>query len=135
VSERKNAEIQATHARDLAGAIARALDDAKCEDIVALDVRGLSQITDYIVIGSGTSDRQLRTAAQKAEDAAKALGEKPFRHAVDMNATWVVIDFVNVVAHIFEPAARAHYDLEMLWGDADRIDWRGDGPPTAADPA
>lgn len=108
-------------------AAARGLDEARCEDITIIDVRDISQVTDYIVIGSGTSDRQMRTAADKAQESVEALGEQTFRSSRDPSSTWIVLDFVDVVVHIFEPAARAHYDLEMLWGDGPRVDWRPAG--------
>jgi len=115
-------------AQSVAIAAARGLDEAKCEDIVIIDVRHLSQVTDFIVIGSGTSDRQMRTAIQKAEDLVKELGQEVFRSAKDPSATWIVLDFVDVVVHVFEPVARAHYDLEMLWGDGPRVDWSPGSP-------
>ncbi|MEC9373783.1 MAG: ribosome silencing factor [Planctomycetota bacterium] len=126
-------------ARKVALAIATALDESNCEDILVLDVRRLSQVTDFLVIASGASDRQMRTAARKAEEAAEELGDGLFRQNADTATTWVVLDFVNVVAHIFEPTVRGYYDLEMLWGDAERLEWpradqrkRRNGPPPGA---
>lgn len=125
-----HAQTSGTHdsvAERAAVAAARGLDEARCEDIAVIDVRRISQVTDFIVIGSGTSDRQMRTAADKAQESVEALGEQTFRSSRDPSSTWIVLDFVDVVVHIFEPAARAHYDLEMLWGDGPRIDWRPPG--------
>jgi ribosome-associated protein len=119
---RSDPDAQA-RARALATAIATALDEANCEDIVVLDVRDLSQVADYFVIASGTSERQMRTAGRKAEETAEELGESVFRSHSDAATTWVALDLVDVVVHIFEPTARGHYDLEMLWGDADRVEW------------
>lgn len=116
-------------AERIAVAAARGLDEAKCEDILIFDVRDISQVTDYIVIGSGTSDRQMRTAVQKAEDAVKDLGQDVFRSVKDPSSTWCVLDFIDVVVHVFEPATRIHYDLEMLWGDGPQIDWRSGHRP------
>ncbi len=110
-------------AESLAREMATALDSANCDDVLVLDVRELSQVTDYIVLGSGTSDRQMHTAGEKAEEKAEARGEKLFRQHADAASTWVLLDFVDVVVHIFEPNTRAHFDLEMLWGDAPRIPW------------
>lgn len=112
----------------LAVVVALALDEANCEDVRVLDVRGLSQVTDYIVIGSGASDRQIRTAIAKADAAAKEMGETAFGGQRDGGGTWLIIDFVDVVVHVFEPGTRAMYDLEMLWGDAPQIDWAADRP-------
>lgn len=110
-------------ARQLAIAIARALDETKCEHVLVLDVRRFSQVTDFLVIASGTSERQLRTAAAKAIEAGEELGEQAFGGTKERSSTWVVIDFIDVVAHVFEPETRALYDLEMLWGEAPTVDW------------
>ena len=103
---------------------ARMLHDDKCEHVVVLDVRELSQVTDYLVIGSGTSDRQMRSALQHVRDLGEELGIPSVRSSADQRATWVLADFVDVVCHVFEPNTRAHYDLEMLWGDAERVAWK-----------
>ena len=75
---------------------ARSMRDDKCEDVVLLDVRGLSQVCDYVLIGSGTSQRQMKTVAQSVEDLGKERGEPPFRSTADTGTTWVVVDFVEV---------------------------------------
>lgn len=102
---------------------ARLLSDDKCEDVVVLDVGKLSQVTDYVIIGSGTSDRQMRSVLKHVEELGDQLGFKAFRVSADERAVWLLADFVHVVVHLFEPNTRAHYDLEMLWGDADRVEW------------
>ena len=102
---------------------ARSMRDDKCEDVVLLDVRGLSQVCDYVLIGSGTSQRQMKTVAQSVEDLGKERGEPPFRSTADTGTTWVVVDFVETVVHIFEPEHRMYYDIESLWGTARRVDW------------
>lgn len=107
----------------LAKTAAAALVEDRCTDVVILDVRDKSQVTDFIVIGSGTSDRQMRTAATGVKHAAAELGETVVRSNLDERTTWVVLDCVNVIVHIFEPNTRAHYDIEMIYGDAPRIGW------------
>lgn len=102
---------------------ARLLSDDKCEDVVVLDVRKQSQVTDFVIIGSGTSDRQMRSVLKHVEELGQKMGFKAFRVSADDRAVWLLADFVHVVVHLFEPNTRAHYDLEMLWGDADRIEW------------
>lgn len=106
---------------------ARILADDKCEDVVCLDVQGLSQVSDYIIIGSGSSDRQMRSAADDVKDLAQRHGSTIFRRSVDDRATWIVVDCIDVVVHVFEPNTRAHYDLEMLWADAPRLEWHRPG--------
>lgn len=110
-------------ARELATEAARLLADDKCEDVMVLDVRALSQVSDFLVVGSGTSDRQIRGTADDVKKLAEQMGHPVFGHHVDDQATWFILDCVDVVVHIFEPNTRAHYDLEMLWGEAPRLDW------------
>jgi ribosome-associated protein len=117
-------EADRLRARELAIAIAQALNDSKCEDIIILGVFGFSQITDYIVIASGASERQLRSAAHHAMDAGEKIGHKPFNREGEHTVGWVVIDFIDVMVHLFEPHTRALYDLEMLWGDAERVPFK-----------
>lgn len=103
--------------------IARLAHDDKCHDITVLDVRGLNPVADFVIIASGTSDRQMRAAATHVEHLGEQLGHMPFRSSKDARATWLLVDFVDVVFHVFEPNTRAHYDLEMMWGDAPRLAW------------
>lgn len=111
-------------AEELAVASAKLLNDFQCEDIRVFDVTDRSEITHYIVIASGTSDRQIKALGSRVEDLAAELGHERFGHENDDATTWLVMDFVEVMVHLFEPATRAHYDLEMMWDDAPRVDWR-----------
>ena len=120
---------QAEAARAFAIEAARLLDDDKCADVVLLDVRKLSQVTDYIVIASGTSERQMRSVLGHVEELGEGLNFRAFRSSTDERSTWLLADFVDVVVHVFEPNTRAHYDLEMLWGDAERTAWQRPGTP------
>lgn len=108
---------------DFAVETARLLFDDKCEDVVLLDVRSKSMVCDYILIASGTSDRQMRSVLDHAQDLGRSLHFNAFHTSTDDNATWLLADFVDIVVHLFEPNVRAHYDLETLWGDAPRVDW------------
>jgi ribosome-associated protein len=109
--------------RALAMDAARLLGDNKCQDIVMMDVTSLSQVSDFIIVAAGTSDRQMRSTADEVIQTAAKHGYTAFRKDVDDRTTWIVVDFVDVVVHIFEPNTRAHYDLEMLWQDAPRVEW------------
>ncbi len=122
---RKPAKTRATgeRSREFAIEAARLLQDDKCEDVVVLDVRTLSPVSEYIVIASGTSERQMRSVLSHVEDLGAERDYGVFHSTKDDRATWLLADFVNVVVHVFEPNTRAHYDLEMLWGDAERIAW------------
>ena len=110
--------------RDFVIEAARLLADRHCQDVVLLDVRGLSQVCDYVLIGSGTRDRQMKSLAEELEDLGGANDNPVFRSSQDSSVTWIVIDFVDLVAHLFEPDQRAYYDLEGLWSDAESVDWQ-----------
>jgi len=114
-------------ARDLAVKAGQLLGDFDCNDILVFDVRGASPITSYIVIASGTSDRQIKALGSRVTDLAEPLGFDRYGEDTDKTTRWVVLDFVDVMVHLFEPATRAEYDLEMLWGDAPRIAWQREG--------
>ncbi|MBL0927300.1 MAG: ribosome silencing factor [Phycisphaerales bacterium] len=107
---------------------ARSLNGDKCEDVLVLDLRGKSQMTDYFVIATGTSDRQMRSAGMHVQELARERGLDGFRDNLrEHQATWIVLDFVDVVVHLFESGTRQFYDLEMLWGDAERLTWARPG--------
>jgi ribosome-associated protein len=121
--------VPASKAESFAIEAARLLHDDKCTDIVLLDVRGRNPMTDYLVIGSGTSDRQMRSTLQDVEEIGAKMGYSAVRSTSDDRATWLLADFMNVIVHLFEPNTRAHYDIEMMWGDAPRIPWERPGSP------
>ncbi len=113
--------------RQFAIEVARLVQDDKCEDVLVLDVRKLSQVSDYIVIATGTSDRQIKSVQHHAIELGEEQGNPVFGASGDEASTWVIADFVDVVLHLFEPNTRAYYDLETLWGDAARIAWERQG--------
>jgi ribosome-associated protein len=104
--------------------LARLAADDKCENIVLLDVRDLSQVTDYIIIATGTSERQMHSVLQHVAELGEGRGFPVFRSSQDDRSTWLLADFVDIVVHLFDANTRAHYDLEMLWGDAPRLEWQ-----------
>ena len=97
-------------------------DNRKAEDIVVLDVRKLSSVTDYFVIASGTSEPHLRAIVNEISDKLRAEHEVRPR-VVDgtMQGAWVVLDFFDVIVHVMRADARERYDLEGLWGDAPKV--------------
>ena len=92
-----------------------------CSDIVVLDLTGMSPATDFFVIATGTSDRQIRTVADEISQAARDQGLQRFGRAGYEQARWILLDFIDVVIHIFDAEYRDYYDLELLWGDAKRL--------------
>jgi len=112
-----------TGSRDLAKSAARAASSKQGRDVVILDVRDLIVITDYFVIATGSSDRQVRTIAEEIERALRERGLKPVRREGERGGHWVLLDFVDFVAHVFQDDDRSYYDLERLWADAPRVPW------------
>jgi ribosome-associated protein len=104
--------------------VARLIADSKCEDVLVLDLRGLSPITDFFVIGTGTSERQLRSVAREVHELAAIEGQSLVRSQGNEAAHWVVVDCVDVMVHLFEQQVRPYYDLESLWADAKEIRWQ-----------
>lgn len=83
-------------------------------------------MSDYVLVASGTSDRQVRSVADDLEDLGETFGRKRFRTNADPASTWVVVDFIDIVMHLFEPARRAYYDLDELWADAPEVEFARD---------
>ncbi|HXU77472.1 MAG TPA: ribosome silencing factor [Methylomirabilota bacterium] len=97
-------------------------DNKKAEDIVVLDVREVSSVTDYFVIASGSSEPHLRAIVDEIEE--KLREEHDVRpSAVDgtLQAAWIVLDYFDVIVHVMRTDVRERYDLETLWGDAPRV--------------
>ncbi len=88
---------------------------------MVLDLGGICAIADFFVIATGTSDRQLRAVADHIETYGKTVGQIPYGISGYESATWILLDYVDVVVHLFTPERRRYYDLELLWGDARRI--------------
>ena len=98
-------------------AAARALE-RKADEVIVLDVRGISTATDFFLIASGRSDVQVKAIAEHVIDGAKAEGQRP-EHVEGLDqGRWVLIDYIDYVVHVFHPAVREFYQLETLWGDA-----------------
>ena len=110
-----------TEDKQLALSAAQIARDRHCKDIIVLDLTGISPATNYYVIATGISDRQSRTVADEISFEAKQQGHQRFGIAGYDNGQWILLDFVNVVVHIFDGEHRDYYNLEMLWGDAKKI--------------
>jgi ribosome-associated protein len=92
--------------------------DRKAVDMLVMDLRGISNATDYFLIASGTSDMHVRSIAEHVIDELKKEGHRPSHVEGLRTGRWVLIDYIDFVVHIFHPAAREFYQLERLWGDA-----------------
>ena len=115
--------LTADDAREFAIAAARIAAADKTEDVAVLDLRGLSGLTDFFVIGTGSSDRQMHAVLDHIADHARAVDRRPFSTANTRTARWVLADYVDVVIHLFDAEHREYYDLDGLWGDAPRVAW------------
>jgi ribosome-associated protein len=103
--------------RELSGLVVEALEDLKGQEILVLDVRGITSITDWMVIASGTSDRHVKSLADNVARNAKAAGHTVLGMEGESEGEWVLIDLGDVIAHVMQPKTRDFYKLERLWGD------------------
>jgi ribosome-associated protein len=107
---------------------AQAIADKKGEDIVILDLSDLLVVTDIFVIASGTSTRHVKSLVDDAEAALREEGRRPIRREGADYGEWVLLDYGDVVFHIFDRDTRAYYELERLWADAPRIEFAAMSP-------
>lgn len=120
---------------DLALAAASAAASKKAESIVVLDVSQQLVITDFFVICSGNTERQVSTVAEEVErQLQRDHSRKPFRREGEREGRWVLLDYVDFVVHVFHREDREYYNLERLWSDAERIPFEDDSerPPAEA---
>jgi ribosome-associated protein len=97
-----------------------ALEDVKAQDILVIDVREKNSITDFMVIATGTSNRQISAMREKVRELVKAKGVKPLGEEGAGDSDWVLLDLDTVVVHMMTAAARQFYDLERLWQGAEQ---------------
>jgi len=110
--------------KDVAIAAARASSDKQADDVVILDVHELIVITDFFVICSAGNRRQIKTVIESVEDRLRTkLGVRPVRREGEADAGWWLLDYIDVVVHVFGTEERSYYDLERLWRDAPRVGW------------
>lgn len=98
-----------------------AIEDLKGRDLLVLDLRGLSEATDFFVVASGTSDAHVRGIANSVLDKLRHHGQRAHHVEGLTNGRWVLLDYVDFVVHLFHPEARAFYQLERLWNDAPQL--------------
>jgi ribosome-associated protein len=99
----------------LKNVVVDALADMKALDVKLLDVRGLTDITDYMIIASGTSDRHVRSVAQRVVEKTKEAGFRPHGVEGQQDGDWVLIDLSEMIVHVMLPRVREFYGLEKLW--------------------
>ena len=102
-------------AEEQAKAVARALEERKGTDVKIWDVRGVSPLTDFFVVATGSAAPHLKALVAESQAAMKAAGVNSYRTSGDPESGWIVVDYIDVVVHVFSPEARAYYALEKLW--------------------
>ncbi|KYD10957.1 ribosome silencing factor [Heyndrickxia sporothermodurans] len=107
----------------------KAADDKRAEDIVVLNMKGISLIADYFLICHGNSDKQVQAIANELKDKAEETGYHVRRMEGYDEGKWVLIDLGDVVAHVFHRDERTYYNLERLWGDAPTVDVQSELTP------
>ncbi len=111
---------------ELAGRAARLLDDKKAQRINVIKIEDISSIADYFVIATGTSSTHVRSLADEVEEKLKA--EEALQPRVEgyRSNSWILLDYGNVVVHVFTQEARDFYDLDRLWADGAKVDWQAE---------
>jgi ribosome silencing factor RsfS/YbeB/iojap len=95
--------------------VVAALEDMKAQNVLVLDVRGVTDVADSIVIASGTSDRHVKSLAASVYDKAKSAGTRPMGMEGEKEGEWVLVDLQDVIVHVMLPRVREFYGLEKLW--------------------
>ncbi|HEY3968357.1 MAG TPA: ribosome silencing factor [Planctomycetaceae bacterium] len=105
---------------------AKTAEDMRGKDTIVLDLTEVTAIVDFFVITTGTSGRQMRSVADEIERTMRTTGSRPRSVEGANDANWILEDFGDIVLHVFSPEARKLYDLEHLWADAPRVDWKAE---------
>ena len=120
---------------EIARLCAKYADDKKAENIVLLDLRGLSPVTDFFVVATATSNPQLRAVRDEIVDQLRDKhGERPIVSDGTYESQWLIVNYPNVLVHVQSPEKREFYALEELWGDAPALDWQETAPPPEPKP-
>lgn len=124
----------ALEALELAKACAKAADEIQAEDIRVWDMRGVSNLTDYMIVCSGSSMPHLRAILRDVSAHVEEwTGSRPANAEGKADTRWVVLDYIDVMVHIMHDELRDYYGLEKLWGDAKEVLWKDEPEAPAAD--
>jgi ribosome-associated protein len=99
----------------LSALVVDALDDVKASDIVTLDVRNMTSVTDYMIVASGTSNRHVKALVENVAEKARAAGHRPIGIEGEEGGEWVLLDLQDALVHVMLPKVREFYNLEKLW--------------------
>lgn len=110
--------------REMAKIACHALEEKKAEDISVIDIRGISTIADYFVIGSASNTSQIRAVTDEVEKELYMAGYPNVQKEGNSRSTWVLLDYRDIIVHVFSKEDRLFYDLEKIWRDGKFIDYR-----------
>jgi ribosome-associated protein len=122
-------DTKAAATGELAKRAAAILLDNKANDVVILSLKGVTDMTDYFVIASGTSDTHVRALGQHVQEGLKKDGTTANHVEGIAQGRWVLLDYVDFVVHLFHPTLRGFYQLERLWSDAEVVPVSAQGAP------
>lgn len=104
--------------------VAEIIDDMQGENIVVLDLRGLSDFADAFIIATARSRTHMQALSRELTRRMREAGVRPLSKTDRTDSRWTLVDYADVIVHLFEHEARSYYSLEQLWGDADQLDWQ-----------
>jgi len=124
LSTRKKASTRLSRESEIFSIIIKAIQDKKGENIVSLDLSQIPEaVADFFIICQANSNTQVRAIADFVEDQVQQhLGEEPYKHEGFTAQQWILVDYVNIVLHVFQPETRQFYSLEDMWSDAGRME-------------
>ena len=103
------------NSEELSALVVDALDDVKAKDIVTLDVRKMTSVTDYMIVASGTSNRHVKALIESVAEKAREAGHRPIGIEGEEGSEWVLLDLQDALVHVMLPKVREFYNLEKLW--------------------
>lgn len=124
LNTRKKAQTRLSRDSEIFTTIVKAIQDKKGENIVSLDLRQIPEaVADFFIICEANSNTQVRAIADFVEEQVQLqAGETPYKHEGFTAQQWILVDYVNVVVHVFQPETRKFYNLEEMWSDAERTE-------------
>jgi ribosome-associated protein len=122
IAHERRAKAPPLPATEIVSATARLLHENKAEDVLALDLRELAAVADYFVIASGSSEQHVRALARAVERGLVEAGAQAWQKEGETGRRWILLDYVDVVIHIFHRETRDFYRLEKLWADAKPVE-------------
>ena len=124
-ANKQQAQSPAFETEDAVSIAARAASEKKATDLVALDLRDVASFTEYFLICSGASTRQVQAISDGVEEALRENSKRPLHIEGYSSAEWILLDYGDFIVHVFSRASRRFYDLERLWRDAPRVEMKG----------